>query len=231
MDPYISIEKTDETIIRYIQQYMRPSIVDYDGSTKNVPLVYNGAQKWVQIRRRRYLVDQNGNTLYPLISFSRTGTKRNQDKIVNRIQTMGGYRSFMQIQNKYSKKRPFNTIDAMDGNLNKPSYYKLMLPISMICDYQFQIFTDSHEQMNQLLQGFFLHDRRWWIVDGYRVKVNFGDFTNVTQIQANTQRLIKSTFSLQTRSTLYPKSFQTTSTIQQVQAHKKINIKMGLDSN
>ena len=207
--------------MKYIEQYMRPSVQNYDGTIRPVPIVYNGAERWVQVRRRKYLVDQQGNTLYPLISFSRISTQRDPTQELNRIWTMRGIRTFVQVENKYSKQRPYNSLDQLVGRRARPKYINLMLPIPMTCEYQFQIYTDSHQQMNALIQGFFLHDKMWWIMDDYRVKIDFGDFNNTTQIQANTQRLIKSTFSLKTRSTLFPKAYQPVQTIEQIDPQKK----------
>jgi hypothetical protein len=52
--------------------------------------------------------------------------------------------------------------------------------------------------MNLLLEAFFLHDRRWWIIEGYKVKVDIGDFTNSTEIEVDNERIIRSTFSITT---------------------------------
>jgi len=52
---------------------------------------------------------------------------------------MLGYRNFIEINNRYSHKRPFNTID----NIVHSDYIKLMIPIYLSCEYNFNIFTDT----------------------------------------------------------------------------------------
>jgi len=83
----------------------------YNGEQISVPIVYNGAERWVQVRRRNYLVDEKGNVLYPIISFSRTSIKRRDNKIINRV-WYNGNRNFIEIKNKFTKDRPFDSLDA-----------------------------------------------------------------------------------------------------------------------
>lgn len=231
LQAYIPIQKTDETILRYIRQIISPVVEGYNGEQISVPIVYNGAERWVQVRRRNYLVDEKGNVLYPIISFSRTSIKRRDNKIINRV-WYNGNRNFIEIKNKFTKDRPFDSLDAQAGNIRKTSYFNLMLPIPISCNYEFQIYSETQVDMNQILQSFFLHHDKWWIIDGYRVKTQFSDFSNTTEIQANEQRLIKCNFSITTESTLYPKSYQNYPAIEQkATSPKKYCCKFTLDNN
>lgn len=221
LQAYIPIQKTDQTLLRYIKQIISPTVQGYNEQQIIVPIVYNGAERWVQVRRRNYLVDEQGNVLYPIISFSRTSTKRRDNKMVNRV-WYNGTRNFIEIQNKYSKDRPFDLRDEDNGNIRKTSYFNIMLPIPLSCNYEFQIYTETQTDMNQILQSFFLHHNRWWILDGHRVKTQFSDFSNTTEIQANDQRLIKCNFSISTESTLFPKAYQNLPAIEQKKPTKNI---------
>lgn len=200
---YFGIQKTDQVIINFIKNIIKPTVQDFDGSIVQVPIVYNGAQRWVQVRQRSHLVDENNNPLYPIISFSRVSTKPGQ-KQVNRL-GFNTETSTIQIQNKYSKDRPFKDIDNRNGYIRKRSFFNITLPIQMQCSYQFQIYTNNNQHMNQLLQLFFMYNNRWWIYYDHRVRVDINDFSNTTQIQTASQRLIKSSFTLDTKSTLLPK--------------------------
>lgn len=183
---------------------MKPSIQDHTGVIRQVPIIYNGAQKWVQIRRRSYLVDQQGTTLYPLISFSRTNTATGDEPPINKAWAMY-HRNFIQVDNKYYKPKPF---EQLSTNNIRNDYYKINIPIQVACEYSFQIYTDNNWQMNQILQTFMIHNKIWWIIDGYRVKVKFGDFSNTAQLETGAQRLIKAEFSLETKSIIYPKDLR-----------------------
>lgn len=230
LQAYIPIQKTDETLLRYIRQVISPTIEGYNNQQIIVPVIYNGAERWVQVRRRNYLVDEKGNVLYPIISFSRTSIKLKDNKIVNKI-WYSGNRNFIEIQNRYSKDRPFDTLDARNGNIEKTSYFNLMLPIPITCNYEFQIYTETHIDMNQILESFFLHQNKWWIIDGYRIKTQFSDFSHTIEIQTNEQRLIKCNFSITTESTLFPKSYQNLPPIEQKKPTKNITSDLNLDNN
>lgn len=191
---HVGIQKTDQVIMNYIKYVMKPTVYEYDGSLLQVPVVYNGAQRWVQVRQRSYLVDTNNNPLYPVISFSRTNTKTTGELL--NINT-GGH--VIQMQNRYSKDRPYSEIDKVPY---KRKYINIGFPRNMQFQYQFQMFTNNHQHMNQLIQLFLLHHRKWWIYDDHRVFIKASDYSNTTQIQAGSQRLVKSTFSMQARATL-----------------------------
>ena len=94
--------------MRYIQEIIKPTVVDQFGQEMIVPVVYNGAERWVQAQKRKYIVDQNGNARYPIISFSRTSIAYRDPKYINRI-WLSGYRNYVAIQNIYSKQRPYST--------------------------------------------------------------------------------------------------------------------------
>lgn len=193
---HIGIQKTDQVIMNYIKYVMKPTVYDYDGSLLEVPVVYNGAQRWVQVRQRSYLVDTNNNPLYPVISFSRTNTKTGE-LIINTAN--GAHSNVIQLQNRYSKDRPYSEIDKLPY---KRKYITTGFPRNMEFQYEFQMFTNNHQHMNQLIQLFLLHHRKWWTYDNHRVFVKASDYSNTTQIQAGSQRLVKSTFSMEARATM-----------------------------
>lgn len=201
--------------MNFIKEKMKPVIYQFDGVQVQVPIVYNGAQRYVQVRQRSHLVDQNNNPLYPIISFSRTSTKMGA-KQINRL-GFNTYNSTIQIQNTYSKERPFKRIDSKQGYVPRRSYLKVMMPIPMQCSYQFQIYTNTNQHMNDLIQLFFTYNHRWWFYQGHRVRVDIQDFSNITEIQAASQRMIKSTFTMWVRTSLIPKQ-----SIQQEHPIKKI---------
>ncbi len=219
LDAYIGLQKTDETIIRYIKQVIKPDIIEPDGTKRLVPVLYSGAQKWVQRQRRSYIVDLNGHTIYPLITLSRTSTKLSEQKYFNRIWTMLGYRNFIEINNRYSHKRPFNTID---NNIVHSDYIKLMIPIYLSCEYNFNIFTDTMQSMNKIIEAFLLHANLWWIIDDFAVKTSFYDMSNTIEIQTEQQRIIKTEFTMSTISKLIPKDHEIGREIQQSIPTEKI---------
>lgn len=212
-DPSISLQKTDATIINYITQVIKPMVTTDSGDVVVVPVLYNGAERWVQTRKRKYIVDQYGNVKYPVISFSRISVSYHDPKILNRIWT-NGTRNFITIQNRYSKQRPFSRVDLQSGNIRpKPAVINLMIPIDITCRYEFQFYTDSWQDTNDLIQVFMIYGDRWWVIDNHRIKVKIQQYSNTVQMMQSQQRIIKTSFSMQVLSTLLPKSYQPLSII------------------
>lgn len=208
LNPYISIQQTDATIMRYITQVIKPMVQDQSGNIVPVPVVYNGAERWVQARKRKFLVNQDGNPRYPVISFSRTSISYRDPKYINRI-WLSGYRNYITIQNEYSKQRPYSTMDKQYGSMaDKRNTVNIMIPLDIVCNYEFQIYTDNWQDMNDLVQSFMLYTNRWWIIDNAQVKVKVTQYMNSIQMQQSQQRLIKTNFTMDTVSTLLPKSYQ-----------------------
>lgn len=208
LNPYVSIEDNDTLIYNYIKQIIKPQVTMQDGSSMIVPIIYNGAERWAQTRRRKFIVDEYGNIRYPIISFSRTSIGYHDPKHVNRIWT-NITRNFVAIENKYSKQRPFKSQDATRGK-----YYQyrpiinLMIPIDITCRYDFQIYTDTWQDMNTLVESFMLYTDRWWILDNQKCRVRSMQYSNTIQIQQGQQRLIKTQFTIETLGTLLPDIYQ-----------------------
>ncbi len=208
LNPYTSIQDNDTLIYNYIKQIIKPQITMQDGTTLIVPLIYNGAEKWAQTRKRKFIVDEYGNIRYPLISFSRTSIAYHDPRHVNRIWT-NITRHFVSIENKYSKQRPFNLQDANSaGHVTSKPMVQIMIPIDISCRYDFQIYTDSWQDMNSILESFMLYTNRWWILDRHQARIQVMQYSNATQIHQGEQRLIRTQFSIETLGTLLPDVYQ-----------------------
>lgn len=201
------IERIDETVVNYINNIIKPSVTIYDGSQYQVPVIFNGAERWVQVRRRTHLVDEQGNVVYPIISLSRTSIKLGEELLLNRKWTFG-YGDMIQVANKYSKQRPFRSNDGFGNIRKKTEYYRIGLPLYVQGSYQFQIYTDTMQSMNKLIESFILYANRWWIYDQYRVKINITDFSNTIELEASSERLVKTSFTANFACTILPETYQ-----------------------
>lgn len=199
-----TIEDLDTLVMDYMKYVIKFQIQQYDGTVTYVPIVYNGAERWVQVRRRNYLVDQTYNVLFPVISFSRTSIKQRDQNMALRMWTNRG-RNYIVIDNKYSKHRPYSKFD-LEFSRSSPqnTKYKVALPMAVQLNYQFQIFTDRQQQMNKILQYFMIYNKQWWVIGYKRIRMMFSQFGNTTQVEAQGQRLIKANFSATGYGTLFP---------------------------
>lgn len=213
------IERIDETVVNYINNIIKPSITIYDGSQYQVPVIFNGAERWVQVRRRTHLIDEQGNVVYPIISLSRTSIKLGEQLLLNRKWTFG-YGDMIQVANRYSRQRPFRTRDGFGNIRKKTEYYRIGLPIYVQGSYEFQIYTDTMQSMNKLIESFILYANRWWIYDDYRVKINITDFSNTIELDVGSERLIKTSFTANFACTILPETYQP---IQVAQVGKQIH--------
>lgn len=209
LNPYISIQQTDTIIMRYIQQVIKPIVIDQSGDEMIVPVVYNGAERWVQARKRKAIVDENGNVRYPIISFSRTSISYRDPKYINRI-WLSGYRNYVAVQNEYSQQRPYSSVDKSSGGhvIPQRNLVNIMIPIDVTSNYEFQIYADNWQDTNDIVEAFMLYTNRWWILDNAQIKVKVTEYMNSIQMEQSDQRLIKTNFTMETVSTLLPKSYQ-----------------------
>ena len=83
-----------------------------------------------------------------------------------------------------------------------------MIPIDISCRYDFQIYTDSWQDMNSILESFMLYTNRWWILDRHQARIQVMQYSNATQIHQGEQRLIRTQFSIETLGTLLPDVYQ-----------------------
>lgn len=196
----VRLKMIDTAIISYLRDNMTPTIVD-DGKQIVVPVQYANAERWKQVRRDGVQRDSAGKILTPLIMLRRTGIRRSQmtspvNKYLDRTYITGWNR-----RNSYDK---FALLNRMTPSRQLVS---VKVPDYVDITYAFMMWTEYVDQMNDLIEQLnFEMDSYWGNRGDFKFRVRVEDYTTDTELPADGDRVVKTTFSMLVNAYLLPET-------------------------
>lgn len=192
----------DQTIMEHVQNKLKIEILD-NGQMIPVPINYASPERWKAINKDGYIRDQNGKIQTPTIVFRRTSMQRNDGLI-----TFNRYLNYS-VEKKYSEKNKYDQFSIMNGFTPVKEKYDVTLPDHVIINYDFIIWTDLVEQLNSIIEKINFSTEDYW-GDKLRLKfrTSISDYAFETEVAAETDRIVRGTFSLMVYAYLLPETFE-----------------------
>lgn len=220
--PSISPYDIDYAILYHIQQNIKPQVVE-NRNVIDVPVLYAAGETWAQIQRYGFARDKSNKAMTPLIVLNRTSMR--DDERFDRLRGPNTNRIM-----SYSIKTP-QQLNSKNDKLNKTYNTKnsetvalLTIPDRVIVDYELIIWTELTSQMNQVVQMIKnQHKSTWGDVFKFTTFVTNYNFDTVNDL--GTDRVVKSTLSLEVRGTLQPEYELQTSTVRKSHSIKRVEFK------
>jgi hypothetical protein len=216
----ITLLDIDTTIIEYLQNVINPSVNDV-GNNVNVPIIYGSPERWKAAQNDGYLRDQQGKLQLPAIMF-----KRNSFSKDDTFQTFNRYLTYPVIakfteKNKYDK---FSLLNETVAPVNQ--IFAVTLPDHIKVEYEFLIWTEYVEQMNRILEKInFAEGDYWGDKQRFKFRVNINDYSHTTEVSADKDRMVRTSFSLNVFAYLLPESYEDRkSTVQKILTPRKVSI-------
>ena len=199
----ITLKDVDTAIISHVKDVIRPVIKEANESYK-VPVMYGNEERWKSARKRGVLTDKNGVLQLPLIMLKRVSVDRND--------IMGGMEHDVQREHsdvvrssKWSKKNQCDRFTVQTGK--KPVIENLVttVPNFVNISYEFILWTNFISQMNPLVEEFIEHNNTYWgDSDEHKFLCKLESISDASEMTQNTERFIKSNFTLLTKAYLLP---------------------------
>jgi len=112
--PKCTIEDVDWAVLSYLQEIVKPQIIE-NNQTIDVPVLYANGEKWAQVQSRGYMRDRKGKMMTPLISIRRgTITERDTLKKLDVNQNPSG--NSQVLQNKFSTINRYDRFSLIRGD-------------------------------------------------------------------------------------------------------------------
>jgi len=191
----IGLKEIDNTIKWYFDNVIRPEVSEF-GQTVKVPVLYGSPEKWKNMQADGHIRDKEGKIQVPLILYRRTGITKNK--------TLGSKIDGNYPQLYYSQQIKYNQSNRYDqfGILNnsKPSlgFTNTIIPDFVDLTYEVLIWTDSVNHMNRLVEGILYSEGAYWgEPDRFKFRTKIDDFTNTTDLLQDSDRTVRTTFTLQ----------------------------------
>jgi len=203
-----------------IADYMADSIipdVEENGNKLKIPLVYGNAERWEGARKNGYLRDKRGRVQIPLIMFKRNSVERNENNTHFRDQM------YFQAYKKYSSKNRYEKF-SLDTAI-KPMYelYSVQIPSYVTITYEVMVWTNFTEHMNEIIEAYQqASDKYWGNVDKYKFRVRINSFETSQEVAESSERLVRTTFSMEVHAYLLPETFDNKPTVKKELTKKRV---------
>ena len=200
----VTLKDVDTSVMNYIKDVIRPSIREANETIK-VPVMYGNEERWNNVRRRGVLRDRNNTIILPVIVLKRTSVEKNTE--LSQGFEHDVQRKYAEVLRKpqWSKKNRYDRFSVQTNK--KPTFENLVttMPNFVNISYEFVLLTSYMEQMNILIEEFVEHSNNYW-GDGedYKFLSTVESISDASEMTTDSERIIKSTFSVITKAYLLP---------------------------
>lgn len=225
--PKCTIEDVDWAVLSYLQEIVKPQIIE-NNQTIDVPVLYANGEKWAQVQSRGYMRDRKGKMMTPLISIRRgTITERDTLKKLDVNQNPSG--NSQVLQNKFSTINRYDRFSLIRGDKPLKEFYVTAIPEFIDVSYELFLWTEYTEQLNSLIEqlmplGGFAWGTTW------KFPTFISDYTFETMNATGEDRLVRATLPLITKATLLMPDELRKSNIQKRFSTKRITFKSEVES-
>ena len=200
----VTLKDVDTSIMNYIKDVIRPSIREANETIK-VPVMYGNEERWNNVRRRGVLRDRNNTIILPVIVLKRTSVEKNTE--LSQGFEHDVQRKYAEVLRKpqWSKKNRYDRFSVQTNK--KPTFENLVttMPNFVNVSYEFVLLTSYMEQMNILIEEFVEHSNNYWgNGEDYKFLSTVESISDASEMTADSERIIKSTFSVITKAYLLP---------------------------
>lgn len=196
----ITLTSIDTAIINYLDRSIGPSIIDENDENVKVPVIYSNPEKWKSVQQDGFFKDNKGKILLPVIAISRTGMVKSPD--MNTAVNKHLAREFI---TGYNKDQMYDRFNAVNNIKPTRKLIKIMAPDYVNLSYECMVWTEKIEQMNSVIEQInFEADEFWGERNSFKFHVNIESFSEATELPADDNRTIRTTFKLDVRAYLLP---------------------------
>ena len=202
----IGIQDIDEAIMYYFQNVIQPSVYQ-NGERIAVPVVYGSPEKWKSIQKDGYYRDLNNRIMAPLLVFKRSTLTKDRS-ITNKLDANNPHNIDV-IGQKYSKKNEYSKFNILNGVKPNKTYYTTVVPDYLTITYECVAFTYYNDQLNKIVEAIeYASDSYWGDPERYKFKATINSFNTTVDLTENSERLVKSTFTLNVYGYIIPDILQ-----------------------
>ena len=219
----IGLMDIDAAIMYYFNNVIKPTVIENDESIK-VPLMYSNPERWSSIQKNGYLIDNKKQLIIPLIVFKRNSISKDENLSVDKLDPKNP-KLFYTFQKKYSRENRYDNFAVQQGLNKTKELYTVGVPDYVSLTYDFIIWTTYTEQMNKIIEKIIWSEGAYWGEDGkFKFRTSIDSYTDASEFTVNSERIIKTNFSVTLKGYLIPEEFNNVVTTQKHLTPKRILI-------
>ena len=219
----VGLMDIDAAIMFYFNNVIKPTVMENDETIK-VPLMYSNPERWNSIQKNGYLIDNKKQLIIPLIVFKRNSISKDENLSVDKIDPLNP-KLFYTFQSKYSKENRYDNFSVQQGLNKTKELYTVGVPDYVNLEYEFIVWTSYTEQMNRIIEKIIWSEGSYWGEDGkFKFRTSIDNYTDASEFTVNSERLIRTNFSVTLKGYLIPEEFNNVVTTQKALTPKRILI-------
>lgn len=219
----IGIQDIDEAILYYFTNIIKPSVYQ-NGVRIPVPLIYGAPEKWKSVQKDGFYKDKNGKIMSPLIVFKRDNLESKRS-IANKLDANNPH-LYTSWQKVYNNKNSYSNFNILNNRIPTKQFIANVVPDYVTITYDFIIQTYYIEQLNKIVESInYSSDSYWGDPERFKFKASINNYSNITELQQDDDRIVKSTFTLTIHGYIIPDNIQKdTTAIKKYNSRSKITI-------
>jgi len=219
----VGLMDIDGAIMFYFNNVIKPVVQENDESVK-VPIMYSNPERWNTIQKEGYLLDNKKQLILPLIVFKRTSIEKDDSLGVDKLNPQDP-KLFYTFQKKYSKENRYDNFAVQQGLNKTKELYTVAVPDYVSVTYEFIVWTSYTEQMNKIIEKIIFSEGSYWGEDGkFKFRTSIDSYTDASEFSVNSERIIKTNFTVTLKGYLIPEEFNNIVTTQKHLTPKRILI-------
>ena len=214
----IGIQYIDEAIFYYFENVIRPFV--YQNNERiAVPVIYGSPEKWKSVQKDGYYKDKNGKILNPIIIFKRDNIEKNRSTY-NKLDA-NSPNLFTSWQKPYNPKNAYSNFNLLTNRIPVKQFIVNVVPDYVTVTYNFIVQTYYMDQLNKIVEAInYASDSYWGDPERFKFKATIDSFGITTELNQDSERTVRSTFTLKVHGYIVPDTIQ-----KDVTALKKYNSK------
>jgi len=217
----IGLMDIDGAIMFYFNNVIKPVVQENDESVK-VPIMYSNPERWNAIQKNGYLLDNKKQLILPLIVFKRTSIEKDDAMSVDKLDPKDP-KLFYTFQKQYTKENRYDNFAVQQGLNKTKELYTVAVPDYVSVTYEFIVWTSYTEQMNKIIEKIIFSEGSYWGEDGkFKFRTSIDSYTDASEYTVNSERIIKTNFTVTLRGYLIPEEFNNVVTTQKHLTPKRI---------
>jgi hypothetical protein len=203
-DASISIMDIDSAIIKYIEDKIKPSIIQ-DGNKIKVPVLYGFPERWSSIQENGYLREYSGRFIAPAIVLKRDNLEANRG-LGTKIDA-NNPKNLFAFETTYTKKNQYDNFTALTNRDPIKEYRLVVMPEYVTLTYSAVIFTNHLEQNNKIIEAFQYAANTYWGESGrFQFRAKIDSFATSTEYSAGEDRTTRTNFTITLSGYIIPDS-------------------------
>lgn len=200
----IGLYDIDFAIKYYFDNVVKPTITEFEKEVP-VPVMYGAPEKWKNVRADGFMRDKQGKILCPVISYRRSSIEKNRN-LGSKVDA-NTPAAYWTTQTTYTKENRYDQYSALTNQRPQPTTYKVVVPEYINLVYDVMVWTDFVENMNGILESILYSEGSFWgEKERFKFRTKVDNITTITDLQTDSDRIVRSTFSLNVFGYIVPDS-------------------------